>query len=216
MQLSDEDRERLAGRVALLEARTGAQVVVSLVARSDSYPEAPWKAFSLAAALAALAVASWSVAGRQWETGYPVLCAAAAILGCGALLALLTVYCPPVARLFVDRLRRRVEVGQHARTLFFDRALDRTRGRIGILLLASVFEREVVLLSDDGFDGKVDPAQWQELTQRVALLLRHGGPVGALHAGLDGLEASLLASGFRGPGTANDLPDAIMAPVLRP
>ena len=210
MQLSDQDKERLSARVAMLEGRTGTQVVTALVARSDSYPEAPWKAFALGTAIAALAITACSLLAPRWDTGLTTLADTAAALGCGALLALLTVWHAPLARLLTERQRRSAEVGQHARALFFDRGLDRTRGRIGILLLASVFEREVVLLADDGFDGKVGHADWQELTQRVTLLLRHDGPTGALHAALDGLEALLLARGFRGDGSANELPNAVL------
>lgn len=215
MQLSYQDRERLAGRVAVLEGKTGAQVVTALVARSDSYPEAPWKAFALGAALAALAIAACSLVAPRWETGMTTLYTVAAVAGIGALLAVLTVWCAPLARLFTERQRRTVEVGQHARALFFDRGLDRTRGRIGILLLVSVFEREVVLLADDGFDGKVGHADWQELTRRVTLLLRHDGATGALHAALDGLEALLLARGFRDDGSGNELPNAVIAEARR-
>lgn len=215
MQLSEQDKERLAARVAVLEAKTGAQLVTALVARSDSYPEAPWKAFALGAAAAAMFAAALSPLGRDWQPVQSAICNAAAILGGGAILALLTVFLAPLARLFTDRLRRKAEVGQHARSLFFDRGLDRTRGRIGILLLVSLFERQVVLLADDGFEGKVGEADWQELTQRVTLLLRHAGPVAALHAALDGMEALLLARGFHGDGSANQLPDALVIQGVR-
>jgi putative membrane protein len=207
MQISDEDRERLARRVAVLEARTGAQVVTALVARSDAYPEVPWKAFALGAGLAALVLAARSLLGHEWQTAQPALGHAAFMLVAGLLAALAALLWAPLARLLTDRARRAAEVGQHARAMFFDRGLDRTRGRIGIMLLASVFEREIVLLADDGFEGKVDASDWQALTHRVGLLLRHGGPAAALHAGLDGLEALLLARGFRGDGGPNELPD---------
>lgn len=216
MLVSEQDKERLARRVAVLEAKTGAQVVTALVARADSYPEAPWKAFALGASLAALCIALQSLLGHEWETGEPALEHAVAILGPGLAGALLAVLWTPFARLFTERDRRIVEVGQHARALFFDRGLDRTRGRIGILLLASVFEREIVLLADDGFDGKVGNEDWQELTRRVTVLLRHDGAAAALHAGLDGLEALLLARGFRGDDTANELADAVVVQGRRP
>lgn len=209
MQVSEQDKERLARRVATLEERTGAQVVTALAARSDAYPEVPWKAFALGAGLAALCVTARSLLARDWETGYPALEHSICILGAGALLALLAVLWAPLARLFTGRLRRDTEVGQNARSMFFDRGLDRTRGRIGILLLVSVFEREVVLLADDGFEGKVDDADWQELTRRVTFLLRHDGAAAALHAGLDALEALLLSRGFSGGG-GNELPDAVV------
>lgn len=216
MQLSEQDKERLAARVAALEAKTGAQVVTALVARSDSYPEAPWKAFALGAGLAALVMAAGSLLERDWEAGQSALYNAVAVLGSGAVLAFLTLFIAPLARLFTDRMRRNVEVGQHARSMFFDRGLDRTRGRIGILLLVSLFERQVVLLADDGFEAKIGDADWQELTRRVTLLLRHDGAVGALHAALDGLEALLLAQGFRGDGSTNELPNAIVVQGGRP
>ncbi|HEY5931090.1 MAG TPA: hypothetical protein VIU02_12335 [Burkholderiales bacterium] len=210
MRLSEQDKERLAARIAVLEAKTGAQLVTALVARSDSYPEAPWKAFALGAAAAAMLAAAFSPLGRDWEPAQSAIHDAVLTLGGGVILALLTMFLAPLARLFTDRSRRRVEVGQHARSMFFDRGLDRTRGRVGILLLLSVFERQVVLLADDGFEGKIGDTDWQELTQRVTLLLRHYGALGALHAALDGLEALLLARGFRGDGSANELPDAVV------
>ena len=216
MQLSEQDKERLASRVAMLEAKTGAQIVAALVARSDSYPEAPWKAFALGAASAALFVAACPLVARDWEGGQSALYNAVAILGSGAVLALLTTLFAPLARLFTDRPRRSAEVGQHARSMFFDRGLDRTRGRIGILLLVSLFERQVVLLADDGFEGRIDDADWQELTQRVTLLLRHDRASGALQAALDGLEALLLARGFHGDGAGNELPNAIVVQGGRP
>jgi putative membrane protein len=215
MQLSEQDKERLAARVAVLEAKTGVQLVTALAARCDSYPEAPWKAFALGAAAAAMLAAAFSPLGRDWEPVQSAIFNAVAILGSGFILALLTVFLAPLARLFTDRSRRSMEVGQHARSMFFDRGLGRTRGRIGILLLVSLFERQVVLLADDGFEGRIADADWRELTQRVALLLRHDGAAGALHAALDGMEALLLARGFRGDGSANELPDAVVTQGAR-
>ena len=39
-----------ADGAARVEARTGAQLVTAIVARSDAYVELPWKAFALGAA----------------------------------------------------------------------------------------------------------------------------------------------------------------------
>lgn len=210
MQLSEQQRERLAARVAILESKTGAQVVTALVARSDAYPEAPWKAFALGAAVAALGVVIQALVLPPWDAADAMLYGVATILGTGVLLAAASVACAPLGRAFTERLRRGAEVAQYARALFVDRGLARTRGRIGVLLLVSAFEREVVLLADDGFDGKIDDEDWQELTGRVTLLLRHDGVAAALHAGLDALEALLLARGFHGQGGPNELPDAVL------
>jgi len=211
MRLTEEEQSLISRRVAGLEARTGAQTVAALIGRSDSYPEAPWKAFALGAALAALYSAARSLIAYEWEAGQSAIDQAVVILGSGAGLALLAVLLEPVARLFTDRRRRDLEVTQYAKALFFDRGLDRTRGRIGILLLVSLFERKVVILADDGFEARIDREDWQRLTDRMTLLLRRGFIAGALHAGLEWLEALLLARGYRlDESAANELPNAIL------
>jgi len=211
MRLTEEEQSLISRRVAGLEARTGAQTVTALIGRSDSYPEAPWKAFALGAALAALYSAARSLIAYEWEAGQSAIDQAVVILGSGAGLALLAVLLEPVARLFTDRRRRDLEVTQYAKALFFDRGLDRTRGRIGILLLVSLFERKVVILADDGFEARIDREDWQRLTDRMTLLLSRGNVAGAMHAGLEGLEALLLERGYRmEESAADELPNAVL------
>jgi uncharacterized membrane protein len=43
-------------RIAEVEKLTGVQIVIAVIERSDAYPELPWKAFALGAAVAGLAV----------------------------------------------------------------------------------------------------------------------------------------------------------------
>ena len=96
MQLTEQERTIVATRVAALEARTGTQVVTAVVGKSDSYPEAPWKAFAIGAGAAALAGVVWQLAAGGWaadasRTGHVLV-----ILGCGAFLALLAILFSPV------------------------------------------------------------------------------------------------------------------------
>ena len=211
MRLTEEEQSLLSARVTGLETRTGAQAVAAVIRKSDFYPEAPWKAFALGAALAALYSAARSLIAYDWEAGESALRQAVVILGSGAVLALLAVLLEPVARLFTDRRRRDLEVTQYAKALFFDRGLDRTRGRIGILLLVSLFERKVVILADDGFEARIHRDDWQRLTDRMTLLLSGCNVAGALHAGLEGLEALLLERGYRvDESAADELPNAVL------
>jgi putative membrane protein len=182
-----------------------------VVGKSDSYPEAPWKAFALGAAFSSLASVAWSLLAEDWAAGASALHVATVILGGGAVLALLSALLPSVASLFIDGLRREAEVTQYAQSLFFTKGLDRTRGRIGVLLLVSLFERKVVILADDGFEGRIGARDWQRLADRMTLLLGHRSVAGALNAGLDGLQALLLEHGFLGTGsTADELPNAVL------
>ncbi|HEX7953205.1 MAG TPA: hypothetical protein VF523_09095 [Burkholderiales bacterium] len=209
MPLTRPEQTTISSRVAALEARTGAQVVTAVVGKSDSYPEAPWKAFALGTGMAALGCMAWQFSANGWDGDPTRIAHVLAMLGSGAILALLAIAIAPVARLFIDRARRDAEVTQFARALYLQRGLDRTRGRVGILVLVSLFERKVVILADAGFDGRVKAHDWGALTRRIALLLPRAGAAVALRAGLDGMEALLLERGFRGGDGGNELPDAV-------
>lgn len=210
MPLTEQDRINIATRVGDLETRTGTQVVAAVVGRSDSYPEAPWKAFALGTATAALACFIWQLAARGWSAEAPETAHVLVTLGGGALLALLTILHTPLARLFVDRVRRDVEATQFAQSLFYRRGLGRTRSRLGILLFISLFERKVVILADAGFDASIDAHDWEALTGRITFLLRHSTEAIALRAGLDAMEAMLLERGFASSGMVNELPDMLL------
>lgn len=210
MQLTEHERTIISGRVAALEARTGTQVVTAVVGKSDSYPEAPWKAFALGAGAAALACVVWQLDVGGWSADTARTWHVLVILGGGAFLALFAVLYLPFARLFIDRTRRDLEVVQFAQSLFFRHGLDRTRGRVGILLLVSLFERKVVILADEGFDGRVGAPDWSAVTRRITVLLQHARTVTALQAGLEALEAMLLERGFAGSPADNELPDAVL------
>ena len=210
MQLTEQERTIIATRVAELEGRTGTQVVTAVIGKSDSYPEAPWKAFALGAGVGALAGIICQLAGGGWPADAFQTAHVLVILGCGAFLALLAILFSPVARVFVDRTRRDLEVTQFAQALFFRRGMDRTRGRVGILLLVSLFERKVVILADEGFDGRIDSGDWGALTRRLTVLLRHGTTIVALRAGLDAMEAMLLERGFSSSTSDYALPDAVL------
>ena len=208
MSLTEQDHMNIAARVGALEARTRTQVVAAVVGKSDSYPEAPWKAFALGTTIAALVCVLVQLVARDWPTDVPGAGPVLAALVFGALLALLTVVHAPFARLFVDRIRCDVEVMQYAQSLFFRRGLDRVRSRVGVLLLISLFERKVVILADAGFDGRVQAHDWEALTERIAFLLRNRTAAIALQAGLEALEALMLERGYSESATDKGLTDA--------
>lgn len=189
MKLSEADRRSIAERAARLEARTGVEIVATVVGRCDAYPEAPWKAFALFASLAGLA-------GTYWLPG--AVLAGLTFLGAGAVAALATVFIPPFARLLVGAARRETETRQYASAVFLDRNLARTERRNALLLLVGVFERTVVILPDAGI--RADEAELQDIIAGMKPALAAGRIAPALRDGLDALEALLVAKGFAGGG----------------
>jgi putative membrane protein len=209
MHLTSEEAVEVERRVAALEARTGIQVVAAVVARSDHYPEIPWTAFALGASLGALAAAlagllraPWVAAAAEWLHGV-------AILAAGATCALAAVLAPGFARLFLRDTRADGEVLQHAEGMFLEREVFRTPSRTGLLVLASLFERRVVVVPDVGFRERIGPEEWRPVVDRMAPALAAGRTAAAFGDGLAALEELLERKGFSagGAGRAHSLPD---------
>ncbi len=198
-------------RAAAVEKATGVEVVAAVIARADSYPEIPWKAFALGASIAAAAAVAAALLEPGWESAEAVVKTMVAVLAAGGVIALATVWVAPLARLFLSRARRQTEVLQYAQAMFLEAELDQTRRRDGVLLLVSLFEREVVLLPDRGIREKLGPAGLEPVVSAVTARLAKGSLENALLDGLARLEAALAAHGFRAqPGDANEISDSVI------
>jgi len=207
--LTDQERIELDRRVADAERRTGAQIVLAVVKRSDTYAELPWKAFALGAAVAGSGVFLFDLLRPGWHTSIAVLLAVVSTLATGAACALLCVALPRFARLFLDAHRAEVEVRQHAQSLFLSREVFATRGRTGVLLLVSMFERQVVLLPDTGLDKRLGRKAMHDIVARMTTALATGQVSSALEKGLQGLEEHLAATAA-GASRENELPNVII------
>jgi putative membrane protein len=196
-------------RVAALERATGVEAVAAVIARADSYPEIPWKAFALGASIASLAAVAAALFEPGWEAHEAVVETAVAALAAGAAAALGTIWIAPLARLFLPRARREAEALQYAQAMFLDAELHRTPRRDGILLLVSLFEHDVVVLADRGVSDRLGPAGLEPVVAAVTAEIKQRRLQEALIAGLARLEEALVAQGFRArPGEPNELPDA--------
>jgi putative membrane protein len=201
MRLPPTEAEAIDRLIETVEARTGVQVVVAVVPRSDSYAELPWKAFALGASLAGAAV----VLANLWLT---VLLDTLIVLGTAAVCALLAVFVPPFARLFLREVRSHAEVRQYAESLFLRRELFRTRDRRAVLVLVSQFERRIEILPDTGLAGRVRATDWRQVIEVMTPHLRDARAFHALQDGIGAVERVLLANGVRATApTANELPN---------
>ena len=89
---------------------------------------------------------------------------------------------------------------QYAESLFLGHALFATRGRTGLLVLVSLFERRIEIIADTGFTGRVTPAEWQDVIARMTPHLRNRRPFEALREALGAIETLLTAKGFSSGG----------------
>jgi uncharacterized membrane protein len=197
MLLTHTEAAAVEARVRAIEAATGAQVVVAIVGRSDVYHGLRWRAFAFGAAVAALALVTSELLRPDWITAHAALFDALAILGGGAVLALLAHFSPAFARLFLEGDRAQTEVRQHAQAMFLERELFATKERNAVLILASQYERVVVVWPDTGYRDRVTSADWRRVIAAMLPAMRAGRTNEALDAGLAALEALLVANGCR-------------------
>jgi len=206
--LTDEDGNVLNTLIAATEKRTNAQIVLALIQRSDNYTELPWKAFALGSSAAGLLVFLHDLIFYGWQPQMTVLPAVCTILGTGAVLAFLTLLIPGFARLFLSTHRAETEVRQYAEALFLSRELFATSKRTGILLLVSLFERNVVILPDKGLNDILSENILHGIIREMTQFLKQRAARRAFEAGLEKLAAA-LGSGLPGTGK-NELPDEII------
>ena len=205
--LDQRESAALEQAIAGLEAQTGVQLVTAVIGKADSYVELPWKAFALGTAFAALALVVADALSPRWTGADSALIFAVAILGAGAVSALLAVAAPAYARLFLRATRRDLEVRHYAQAFFLRRELFATRGRNGILLLVALFERKVEILPDVGLHVRFDGTDWRTVIDAMTPLLRERRCFGALQQGVVRLEALLLAKGMSAASGGNELAD---------
>jgi len=208
MRLRPAESDAIDRRIADVEARTGVQVVVAVVPRSDDYLELPWKACALGTSLAALGIAVADIGPGHSLTFPTALLSALVILGTGAVCALLAMFAAPFARLFLRETHSHAAVKQYAEALFLRHELFATRDRTAVLLLVSQFERRVEIFPDTGLHGRLGEADWRHVIETMTPPLRDADPVRALEAGLGAVEAALVSKGFHArTRVANELPD---------
>jgi putative membrane protein len=206
--LSDDEAEAVEARSAAAESRVGIQMVAAIVDKADAHVELPWKAFAIAAALAGLALVIADAMRPQWLTANVALIEAVTILGAGGASALLAIFIPAYARLFLRSTRRDFAVRRRAEALFLEHELFRTRERNGVLIMVSGFERKVEILADVGLHPRVSEPEWRAIITCMVPLLRDRRFADALQAGIAGVESLLAAKRFKAtPGASNELPD---------
>jgi putative membrane protein len=207
--LNVEERSQLDQRIADVEKRTGTQIVLAVIERSDAYAELPWKAFALGASIAGLLVLGMNILWPLTSVTKATLLAIVMILAAGAGFALLTVFVSDFAKLFLHTSRAEVETRQYAESLFLSRQIFATQERKAILLMVSLFERQVVVLPDTGLTQKLNQDATEMIIKHMRPYLKAGQIARALEAGLKKL-AEIISGDKQSASFVNELPNNII------
>jgi putative membrane protein len=195
-------RARVAEAVRAAEAGSRGQVVPVVVARSDAYPEARLRAALLGAAVVTAGVLLSPLPVTLGEL--PMAQVAGAALGWAL------AWLAPVERLLVGRAHMDREVQARALRAFHEHGLHRTAEGTGVLIFASMLEREAVVLGDHGIHARVGDGEWKATVDALVAGLKGGAPVEGFVEAI-GRCGARLAEHFprAGAPASNELPDAI-------
>lgn len=203
-ELFDEAvRARVNEAVRRAEAASRGQIVPVVVEKSDAYPEARFRGALLGAALATLAVLFFDLPLTLVELPLAQVVAG----GLGAWLAMWD----PLERLLVGRKAMDQAVRARALRAFHEHGLQRTAEGTGVLVFASLFEHEAVVLGDHGIHARMGEAGWDEAVKALVAGLRRGAPGEGFEAAISRCGARLAEHFPRAEGAAapNELGDAL-------
>jgi putative membrane protein len=167
--LTPVEQQRIQDAVARAEAGTSGEIVPYIVAQSDTYDAAIWKAASFFAVLAMAIVVVTLRFYQGWGLGWlhsgwgPVLVA----LGAGSLGAMLARFVPAVMRYFAGERAMLQETHRRAMQAFVEEEVFRTRDRTGILLFVSLLEHRIEVFGDSGISSRLKPEDWADVIAAV-------------------------------------------------
>lgn len=164
-QFGEAARARIAEAVRRAEALSRGQLVPVVVGKSDAYPEARWRGGLLAVALVTVGLLGAGVPLVAWEL--PLFQLAAGIAG-----ALVAAW-DPIERLLAGRRALDEAVRARALRAFHEHGLQRTEEGTGVLVFASLFEREAVVLGDHGIHARMGD-DWNQAVAALVAGLRAG------------------------------------------
>lgn len=196
-------RARLERAVAEAERRTRGEIVIAIVRACDEYGGVGWR---LGVALAALVFLGLGLFAPLLPWTLYLVAQALALLAGHALARV-----DRVRRLLLptDLAARRVE--QRATRAFAELGLARTRERTGILILAALLERRVVVLADEGIHRALDPGEsWQQVVDLAVEGLRRGRAVEGLEAAARRCGEILARHVPAAPDDRDELPRALV------
>lgn len=202
--LGADARKTFAETVRAIEARTAAEVVVTVRDRSASYRHVD---FGIGAALAIVMLLVYVY--------FPVtfvddLAAPSVLIAFIAGIMLGSVLDAP-KRAFVSRRERHGVVVQAARAAFVEQGISVTRARTGILVYVSLLENDVAVVTDVGIDVASMGAEWTRAVTALEGCARSGATPEDFAAALLAIGAPLAAALPTGEDDVNELPDEVVA-----
>ncbi|MDC3962678.1 hypothetical protein [Polyangium jinanense] len=202
--LDSKAKDEASRVIRELEAKTSAEVVVAVRAVSGPYRHTDWLV-GFVLSFVALCVFLFHPAPFDDDL-LPV-----EILLVFALGGFISANVPPLRRALTSRRLMAENVRRAACTAFVERGISRTRGRTGLLIYVSTFERRVELVGDIGLDFDALGDNVSAARRRIEASIENAGGLPAFLAALGELGVALGRALPRAEDDENELADEVSA-----
>jgi putative membrane protein len=196
-----ETRVSVREAVQTIEAGSGAEIVVSVVRRAGSYPEALLASGAIAG-FAVLVVVLFA------EAEFPVW-AMPIDVAMGALIGAAIAWKSATVRRALASTKRAADATELAALRqFVERGITKTRDRTGVLVLIAADERRVAVIADHGIDTTAIADAWMAWKAKVAETVEQRSPdASAFVAALLELAPLVARVAPKRDDDVNELPD---------
>lgn len=226
MLLSVEDHARIELAIAIAERATRGEIVCVVTDEVGPYAEVPLAWASVAALLLPLlvlvvagvaksfdyALGGWAVAHLA-ATHAAVLAALTiyALLQCMVFLTVFVVVSiPPMRRRLTPASLKRLRMHWRTQQQFFERGLDQTSERTGVLIFISLNDRLAEVLADRGINEKVAALAWSDVIADLVAGVEEGKPGDSIVAAVDRCGRLLTEHFPASPDNSNELSDRVV------
>ena len=180
MSFSEQDQARIREAVTDAEHGTRGEIVPMIIRRSARYREAQYRAGIGCAffMLSTLLLIEWEWMPWGWHAtnGVWLLLSVMAAYGLGYWMGTFG----PVIRLLTSNERMAYKVNVRAHQAFLEHGLHRTELGTGVLILISLLEHRIEVLTDHPILDQVPQPTWNDMVEVIQEGFQKGNPVESL------------------------------------
>lgn len=198
--LTNEEKQAIEKSIHEAESRTRAEIVCAIATESGRYDRAESVGALIISFLALAGVyalwGAWTPPGTWQGTAEPGLFLVLFVMTVGFIVGSLWLSrAYSVRRWLTGANEMERETQKAAGFVFCTHGLRRTRGQTGLLIYVSLYERRVVVLSDDGIASALGTDFLNDLRNVTVAALKQGRPADAFQRSIE-LAVNRLAQPF--------------------
>ncbi len=196
----EETRSKIGRVISQIESQSHVELVVIIKSRVHGYSEFP---LAIGSALAFVALTYFRFSHEFYDDWVVYI----GIVFSFVMGAVLVGGIPMLLRLVVGQKRLEKSAEIMARACFQKGGIHHTRDKTGVLIFIAVWERQIVIIPDQGVESAIPPGEWKKIQQGFRGVFQANNPGQSLLEKLEGLQTLFSRYIPQVEGDINELPD---------